>query len=253
MSYSLNNLLCKSFSFKCRNYDYALGRFLSVDPLAKEYSYQSPYAFSENRVVDSRELEGLERVWFGNALPKEFKTSYQIQRKTSDGIEFQKILKNQNKINLLYLPKGKRDFASGRTIPVSNKKEFDYNIGKYGLKIDKGEYFKLTEGDKKDLIIITVSANYFENFKSVDGENLLLSNTAALNHEEVAHTQNRLLGIEKNPEEEHSDYYGQPTGTISPNDCEVLTNDKYKSSKARENLEEIQYEIQELNELDEEK
>ncbi|MGI9527358.1 MAG: RHS repeat domain-containing protein, partial [Weeksellaceae bacterium] len=49
-------------SFKWRNYDYALGRFMSVDPLAQEYSYQSPYNFSENRVVDGRELEGLEYV-----------------------------------------------------------------------------------------------------------------------------------------------------------------------------------------------
>ena len=47
-------------SFKWRNYDYALGRFMSVDPLAEEYSYQSPYNFAENRVVDGNELEGLE-------------------------------------------------------------------------------------------------------------------------------------------------------------------------------------------------
>ncbi|PKW29040.1 DUF6443 domain-containing protein [Flavobacterium lindanitolerans] len=47
-------------SFKWRNYDFALGRFMSVDPLAESYSYQSPYNFAENRVVDGNELEGLE-------------------------------------------------------------------------------------------------------------------------------------------------------------------------------------------------
>ncbi|MET3034348.1 DUF4329 domain-containing protein [Flavobacterium johnsoniae] len=47
-------------SFKWRNYDYAIGRFMSIDPLAEKYSFQSPYNFSENRVIDSRELEGLE-------------------------------------------------------------------------------------------------------------------------------------------------------------------------------------------------
>ena len=47
-------------SFKWRNYDYAIGRFMSVDPIAEEYVYNSPYAFSENRVMDGRELEGLE-------------------------------------------------------------------------------------------------------------------------------------------------------------------------------------------------
>jgi RHS repeat-associated protein len=48
-------------SFKWRNYDYAIGRFMSIDPLAQQYAYNSPYAFSENRVVDARELEGLEK------------------------------------------------------------------------------------------------------------------------------------------------------------------------------------------------
>ena len=47
-------------SFKWRNYDYAIGRFMSVDPLSEKYSYQSVYNFSENRVIDGRELEGLE-------------------------------------------------------------------------------------------------------------------------------------------------------------------------------------------------
>ena len=39
-----------------------LGRFFNIDPLAKKYQYNSTYAFSENRVVDARELEGLEKV-----------------------------------------------------------------------------------------------------------------------------------------------------------------------------------------------
>jgi RHS repeat-associated protein len=49
-------------SFKWRNYDYTIGRFMNVDPLAEKYSYQSPYNFSENRVIDARELEGLEAI-----------------------------------------------------------------------------------------------------------------------------------------------------------------------------------------------
>ena len=47
-------------SFKWRNYDFAIGRFMSIDPLTEEYHTWSPYVFSGNRVVDSRELEGLE-------------------------------------------------------------------------------------------------------------------------------------------------------------------------------------------------
>ena len=42
-------------------YDARIGRFLSIDPLAAQYPWNSPYAFSENRVIDAVELEGLER------------------------------------------------------------------------------------------------------------------------------------------------------------------------------------------------
>lgn len=41
-------------------HDPRIGRFLSIDPLVKKYPYWTPYAFSGNRVIDSRELEGLE-------------------------------------------------------------------------------------------------------------------------------------------------------------------------------------------------
>ena len=41
-------------------HDPRLGRFFAVDPLASKYSYNSTYAFSENRLIDGVELEGLE-------------------------------------------------------------------------------------------------------------------------------------------------------------------------------------------------
>ena len=39
-----------------------VGRFFNIDPLAEKYTHNSTYAFSENRVIDARELEGLEAV-----------------------------------------------------------------------------------------------------------------------------------------------------------------------------------------------
>ena len=49
-----------SVNYKYRINDPRLGRFLSIDPLSKDYPWNSPYAFSENRVIDGVELEGLE-------------------------------------------------------------------------------------------------------------------------------------------------------------------------------------------------
>jgi hypothetical protein len=51
-----------SINYKYRVHDSRLGRFLSIDPLAPKYPHNSPYAFSENRVIDCIELEGLEAV-----------------------------------------------------------------------------------------------------------------------------------------------------------------------------------------------
>ncbi|NJM80123.1 MAG: hypothetical protein HC854_11855 [Flavobacterium sp.] len=41
-------------------HDPRVGRFFAVDPLFAEYPHNSPYAFSENRLIDGTELEGLE-------------------------------------------------------------------------------------------------------------------------------------------------------------------------------------------------
>jgi RHS repeat-associated protein len=49
-----------SYNYKFRMYDNRFGKFLSRDPLAKDYPHNSVYAYSENRVIDGKELEGLE-------------------------------------------------------------------------------------------------------------------------------------------------------------------------------------------------
>ena len=48
------------YAYEYRMHDSRTGRFWSLDPLEKKYPYNSPYAFSENRVIDCFELEGKE-------------------------------------------------------------------------------------------------------------------------------------------------------------------------------------------------
>jgi RHS repeat-associated protein len=45
-----------------RIYDPRVGRFLSVDPLSREYPWNSTYAFAENDVIRSVDLDGLEKA-----------------------------------------------------------------------------------------------------------------------------------------------------------------------------------------------
>lgn len=50
-----------SYNYTYRMHDPRIGRFFAVDPLSKDYPWNSPYAFSENQVIDCIELEGLEK------------------------------------------------------------------------------------------------------------------------------------------------------------------------------------------------
>ncbi len=51
-----------SYDYGARIYDARLGKFLSVDPLFRNFTWNSPYAFSENRTIDGFDLDGLEVV-----------------------------------------------------------------------------------------------------------------------------------------------------------------------------------------------
>jgi len=52
----------KSLNYTFRMHDPRVGRFFAVDPLEKSYPWNSPYAFSENSVINSIELEGGEKL-----------------------------------------------------------------------------------------------------------------------------------------------------------------------------------------------
>jgi RHS repeat-associated protein len=72
-----------------RIYDTRLARFLSVDPLTKEYPYYSPYHFAGNTPIQAIDRDGLEpasTVYQNNSyLPKTYQlASSTIQYKISD-------------------------------------------------------------------------------------------------------------------------------------------------------------------------
>ncbi len=69
-----------SYDFKFRMHDPRLGRFLSLDPLQKDYPWNSPYAFAENKVINGADLEGLEwvlRIYSPNISTK-FKDAHDV-------------------------------------------------------------------------------------------------------------------------------------------------------------------------------
>ena len=78
-----NDKETETIHYKYREYDPKTIRFLSVDPLASAFAWNSPYAFAENRVIDGVEFEGLEVVLVnknnsaGDAMIHEIGTNYE--------------------------------------------------------------------------------------------------------------------------------------------------------------------------------
>jgi RHS repeat-associated protein len=72
------------YGYKWRNHQPELGRFFNVDPLSEDYKYNSTFAFSENKVTNSIELEGLEsldlNIFHSSRIdPYEYSMAYSIQ------------------------------------------------------------------------------------------------------------------------------------------------------------------------------
>jgi RHS repeat-associated protein len=76
-----------SLEFKYRFYDPRIGKFLSIDPLEKEYPWNSTYAFAENDVIRSIDLEGRERsiVIYDFSSEKIIKTKINLPKAGSLG------------------------------------------------------------------------------------------------------------------------------------------------------------------------
>ncbi|WP_415711172.1 RHS repeat domain-containing protein [Flavobacterium branchiophilum] len=115
-------------SFKWRNYDYAIGRFMSIDPLTEDYMDWGPYVFSGNRVIDSRELEGLEPVSVKAQWNGAFKEMGQTFAGAFDkiGIEIKSLFTVSTEIAPLTTYNKTTEFTEGTNfLNYVNAKQFD--------------------------------------------------------------------------------------------------------------------------------
>lgn len=69
-----------------RIYDSRLGRFLSVDPLTKNFPWYTPYQFAGNSPIAFVDLDGAEPLWFIKLLDL-FGLSLALKQQHSDDIE----------------------------------------------------------------------------------------------------------------------------------------------------------------------
>jgi RHS repeat-associated protein len=100
-----------------RLYNPALGKFLSVDPLTKEYPSWTPYAFAMNRVIDGVDLDGLEFLSSEDALIEFKGGELKIKlENTSSGYQRNYHQRNANSMNWSRDQYGERNIGISLTI-----------------------------------------------------------------------------------------------------------------------------------------
>ena len=107
---------------------------MSVDPLAEKYPYNGVYNFSENRVIDGRELEGLE--WFNSTT---IVNAGSIDASIGLAIGYSRGVQHNIAFDMI----GKTQFYSTTKINPNNQKLYD---GSKDPRLIAGANFSLTFG-----------------------------------------------------------------------------------------------------------
>ncbi|MBL0911035.1 MAG: hypothetical protein IBJ09_01590 [Bacteroidia bacterium] len=241
-----------SYSFEYRAYDSRIGRFLSVDLLADNFAWNSPYTFAESDVIRAIDLEGLEKIIVGNSDAT--KDLYNT---------FTKVVNNDNILNeQLLTPITKPEHKDKINFYILSSSDIDYSITFDATKFEtfiRGAYYfdQLSVAEKNQLrendpegykgfrqqsqIVAENGLNYVqleqEKLAGKTGHAIVISNTffrknqvKDLAHEIKLHAINNLNGVNKTPGQEHKEGYGEEyykNGTnpmYSPKNDEVSPN-----------------------------
>lgn len=135
-----------SVNYTYRMHDPRLGRFFAIDPLAADYPYNSPYAFSENVVINAVELEGLERDYAFNSLY----LSNNVKAKISGGT-YKEILNYVNSLELTQFSTSKaREYAKKKLGAKFNDGTTQDARGTGYFPTKRGEEFAIVIGPKPE-------------------------------------------------------------------------------------------------------
>jgi len=73
-----------------RIFDSRLGRFLSVDPLTKEYPWYTPYSFAGNKPIEAIDLDGAEEYYINekSRLMYQIDLHYRVEKETPEIVAY---------------------------------------------------------------------------------------------------------------------------------------------------------------------
>jgi RHS repeat-associated protein len=129
-----------SLNYTFRMHDPRVGRFLSRDLLSSEFPWNSPYAFSENRVIDGFELEGLEVNLFNEDKDPML---YKIANRNDD----------KSAIHV-YAHGGQKSINDGRVAKHVTKLSTTDEIERVILESKENEQYKNKSKDKPVIVVL---------------------------------------------------------------------------------------------------
>ena len=149
-----------SLNYKYRIHDPRVGRFFAVDPLYAQYAYNSPYAFSENKVIAFNELEGREI-----SPTKQERESWSIGRKVGIGVVDGTII----------FTKGSWDMIKNPPKTMTESAEFGFNLGDFLFKETFAWVMSPTNEEGRKLIKQNLNTRQRSVFgSSINSENAIL-------------------------------------------------------------------------------
>jgi len=238
-----------TYDYGFRIYDSRIGKFLSVDPLTKDYPWYTPYQFAGNKPIWAIDLDGLEEQYFSKNFGSiEGKAVIKLSNTTTIGKNYLKTLKSQKTYDVYFYDSSEE--TGGATWEIKDMKAYNALHKFYRNQLDPKIIKKIFEAKKK-LILIGINPQkdtytlYKSCFKLVDGLKYFkegLEGAAFTANEELYHAttiiKNKRFTVEAGSQD-HKDLHGRDTWHDSPSKEDVQTKDEYKNYKAKQGADEI--------------
>jgi len=239
------------YDYKFRFYDQQIGRFHSIDRLSEKFYNWTPYQYCSNNPISKVEIDGLEGLYFHKDLQNSpaWGQVFRVSSNTTSHQNFVRVVEGQKIWDVYYSTYSSQYGSAGWAVPLMSAR--DYYNKKY--MVDFGSTLKpnlsfvgttlLSNLNDKEMEPLFAGGKHI--FVVFINQNLLkyettsdLSNSSfSILHEEN-HALKRILGIISTIIEDHDKYYNSPVGYFSPTEEEVRTEEQYKNSQAKKDIDE---------------
>lgn len=125
--------------WKYRISDPATGRFWQIDPLAEKYTYNSTYAFQENKLGSGIELEGLENLEFEDQMFLEMSREAQAVAAEVGSVVDKFFVSVKNTYKKIVSKIGGETVSNTTTVEISETTTSRTNLEEYISNINPGE------------------------------------------------------------------------------------------------------------------